>query len=59
MFAGIEFDDSRDVMPRSGRSALNVVTGRSLAAHPRSIARDTSPGTPQIAVPRRIQRGGG
>ena len=30
-----------------------------LACHPRSIARETSPGTPQIAVPRQIQRGGG
>ena len=30
-----------------------------LACQPRSIARETSPGTPQIAVPRQIQRGGG
>jgi hypothetical protein len=30
-----------------------------LACQPRNIARETSPGTPQIAVPRQIQRGGG
>jgi hypothetical protein len=30
-----------------------------LPCQPRSIARDTSPGMPQIAVPRQIQRGGG
>ena len=30
-----------------------------LACHPRSIARDTSPGTAQMAVPIQIQRGGG
>jgi hypothetical protein len=30
-----------------------------LACHPRSIARDTSEGMPQIAVPDQIQRGGG